>query len=116
MSHYVIDFEGIPDYADESCYVEFADADGGAYDWTSSTFRMIIGKRMGGASPLVELTQADGDIVPSVVGGKSRITWRFRPEKLENLSGAYYHAILETVGGRDRLFGKGSISIEKAPS
>jgi len=116
VSRFVFDFTGVPDYADDTCFVELTDENGAAYDWAGSTFSMVIGRTRGDGAPLVTLTQADGDIVPSVVSGKSRLTFRFRPEKMGDLAaGKYPHSVLRELAGRPTLFGTGHIGLEQAP-
>lgn len=115
MSGFDITFKGVPSFADEELYVVFSDPSGAPYDWTGSVFEMRIGLSRGGGSPLLTLTQGEGDIVPSIVDGKSRITWRFRPEKVGVLlpKTTHVHDIIRTVGGRQTAFASGTIIIQQ---
>lgn len=114
MSLFVIDFTGVLSTADDTVYIEVADENGAAYDWTGSTFEMRIGSTRGTGSPAVTLTQADGDVVPSIVAGKSRLTFRFRPEKLGDLAaGTHQHDLIRTLAGRPTSFGIGMIALRK---
>ena len=114
MSLFVLNFAGIPDYADQSVWVEFTDPDDQPYDWTGSSFEMRIGTTRGDGAPSVTLTQADGDVVPSIVDGKSRITWRFRPEKIGPLGhGNFVHDVVRIMDGRPIAFAEGVIAINQ---
>lgn len=112
MSDFVIHFNEVPNFADDLVWVEFVDASGAAYDWTGSTFELRIGASRSGSAPAATLTQGDGDVVPSIVDGKSRITFRFRPEKMSGLAaGTYQLDLVRTVSSRPQLFGTGTAKV-----
>lgn len=117
MSDLIIDFSSVPDFADKTFWLEFEDEAGQPLDFSGMTFEMRIGSaRTGGDAP-VTLTQADGDIVPSVVGGRTRLTWRFRPEKTGPLNGGEHrHDIIAFVGDRPTEFASGTLTIRQAVS
>lgn len=111
MSEFGIDFKGAPVHAVQYCYIELVDATGAPYDWTGSAFETRIAKSRG-APALVTLRQADGDVVPSIVGGRSRITWRFRPAVMGGLQpGNYVHSTIRTLSGEPLDFGSGTVVV-----
>lgn len=112
MSLFEIDFAGVPNFAESSVVIEFLGDDGPPIDWDGMALELRAGRTRGDGDPLVVMTQADGDITPSIEGDASLLAFRFRPAVWSGLvAGRYEIDIVYAQGGREILFGAGRLTI-----
>ena len=112
MSLFEIDFAGVPDDVETSCWIEFEAADGAPFDWAGKAFELRLGARRGDGAPLLTLTQASGAIEAVTADGASRLIFHFRPAVLEALeAGRYLHDLVYVEAGATHGFARGTLTL-----